>query len=210
MKPQTNVVQIKVPVTLDSAKVKASSAVVNENAAHLSALVAQQPFFKGLSAQQFKVIADAAMAVNFTPEQWIFRQGEPANRFYLILEGRVVLESEVKEHGMIPIQTLGPGEDLGWAWLFPPYYLHFSARAIEPMKAIFFYGTRLRQHCEEDHDLGYELMKRVAGAVMKNLQSTQQRMAECADASDLFRLGRAQDQKRDSSATSEPRHHSRD
>ena len=46
---------------------------------------------------------------------------------------------------MVPIRTLGPGDDLAWAWLFPPYDMHFSAWAIEPTRAIFFYGTRLRE-----------------------------------------------------------------
>ena len=117
--------------------------------------------------------------------QWIFRQGDPANRFYLILEGKVLIESEVKERGMIPIRTLGPGDDLAWAWLFPPYYMHFSARATEPTRVIFFYGTRLRERCETNHELGYQLMKRIAEVVVHNLNATQQRLLECTDTRNL-------------------------
>ena len=72
------------------------------------------------------------------------------------------------------IRTLGGGEDLGWSWLFPPHYLHFSVQAIEPVRAIFFCGTRLRQQCEEDRKLGFELMKRIAEVLVQNLQATQQ------------------------------------
>jgi CRP-like cAMP-binding protein len=97
------------------------------------------------------------------------------------LEGKVVLESDLKERGVIPIQTLGPGDDLGWSWLFPPYYLHSSARALEPTRTIFFYGTRLREQCEQDHDLGYQLMGRIAEVVIKQLQATQQRLTECTN-----------------------------
>ena len=121
------------------------------------------------------------MQVTFQPGESILREGEPANRFYLILEGRVELASEVKEHHNLPVRTLGPGDNLGWSWLFPPYYLHFSAPALEPVKAIFFYGTRLRQQCEDDHELGYQLMKRVAEALIQNLAATKQRLAESAD-----------------------------
>ena len=143
------------------------------------AQVAHQPFFKGMSAQQIQTLADSAMEIEFEPGQWIYRQGEMANRFYVILEGKVLLESDVKEHGVVPIRTLGPGDNLGWAWLFPPHYMHFSAQAVEPVKAIFFYGTRLRQQCDENHALGYELMTRIAQIVIKNLNATQQRLMEC-------------------------------
>jgi len=124
----------------------------------LVALVAEQPFFNGLKEEHLQLLAESAMVTEFTAGEWIFRQGDPANRFYLILEGKVLIESEVKDRGMLPIRTFGPGDDLAWAWLFPPYYMHFSACAIEPTRAIFFYGTRLREQCEANHELGYQLM----------------------------------------------------
>jgi CRP-like cAMP-binding protein len=166
---------------------KPSPAVATGNPAsrQLLALIAQQPFFKRLSGPHLQLLADSAMVTEFKPEQWIFQQGDPANRFYLILEGKVLIESEVKERGMIPIRTLGPGDDLAWAWLFPPYYMHFNACAIEPTRAIFFYGTRLREQCEANHELGYQLMKRIAQVVIRNLNATQQRLLECNDSGNL-------------------------
>ena len=122
----------------------------------LSTLVEQQPFFKGLTARHLQMLTASALEMQFETGRSIFQEGSPANRFYLILEGKVVLESDLEQRGVIPIQTLGPGDDLGWSWLFPPYYLHSSARALEPTKTIFFYGTRLREQCEQDHDLGYQ------------------------------------------------------
>jgi len=144
-------------------------------------LVAQQPFFKGLEPRQLQIIADCAMQLHFEPGQTILEEGSPANRFYLILEGKVVIESEVAERGVIPIQTLGPGEDLGWSWLFPPFYTQFSARALLPTSAIFFYGTRLRERCEQDHELGYQLMMRIAEVMTQRLHNTQIRLLECTD-----------------------------
>jgi CRP-like cAMP-binding protein len=146
---------------------------------HLIKLVAEQPFFKGLKEEHLRLLAESAMVTEFKAGEWIFRQGDPANRFYLILKGKVLIESEIQERETIPIRTFGPGDDLAWAWLFPPYYMHFSARAIEPTRAIFFYGTRLREQCEANHDLGYQLMKRIAEIVVQNLNATQKRLLEC-------------------------------
>ena len=171
----------------ESEKHKTSFAVANETLASIQflELIAQQPFFQGLSVHHLELLADSAMETQFKAGQWIFRQGDPANRFYLILEGKVSIDSEVRERGMIPIRTLGPGDDLGWAWLFPPYYMHFSAWPIEPTRAIFFYGTRLREQCEANHELGYQLMKRIAQVVIQNLNATQQRLLECTPTGNL-------------------------
>jgi len=71
------------------------------------------------------------------------------------------LESPIEEVGgfrssAVQIQTIGTGDVLGWSWLFPPYYWHFDARAITPVKAIFFYGTALREEGERDNDFGLD------------------------------------------------------
>jgi CRP/FNR family transcriptional regulator, cyclic AMP receptor protein len=150
----------------------------NVAAQSLYALVAQQPFFKGVSAQQLQLLTDSAMEMQFEAGQAIFHEGSSANRFYLILEGKVVLETKLEEHGIFQIQTLGPGDDLGWSWLFPPYLLNASARALESTRTIFFYGTRLRKQCEQNHDLGYQLMRRIAEVVIQRFQATQQRLTE--------------------------------
>lgn len=148
----------------------------------LYTLIAQQPFFKGLNPHQLQLLTDSALEIKFDPEQIIFAEGSPANRFYLILEGKVVLESETEERGvMIPIQTLGPGDDLGWSWLFPPYSLHFSAPALELTRTIFFYGPRLREQCEQDHELGYQIMKRIAEVATQSLGATQRRLMQYID-----------------------------
>ena len=147
----------------------------------LLALITAQPFFKGLNPQQLQLLADSALEMKFAAGEKIFETGSPANRFYLILEGKVVLESELAEPGaMLAVQTLGPGDNLGWSWLFPPYLIHLGAHAVEPTRVIFFYGTRLREQCEQDHEFGYELMKRIAEVATQCLSATQQRLAESA------------------------------
>jgi CRP/FNR family transcriptional regulator, cyclic AMP receptor protein len=145
-------------------------------------MLAALPFFKGLSTQHLETLVKNAMCAEFSPDEIIFREGESANRFYIILEGQVALESTTlkrdDEREPELIQTLGPDDLLGWSWMFPPYCWHFNARAITAGKVIFFYGTRLHEECENNHDLGYELMKRVAETVVHRLQATRLRLLE--------------------------------
>jgi len=147
----------------------------------LYSLIARQPFFEGLNTSHLQLLTDSAYEMRFDAGQAIFDEGSPANRFFLILDGKVVLESEARERSKLVIQTLGPGEDLGWSWLFPPYSLHTSARAVEPTRVISFFGTRLREQCEQDHELGYQLMKRIAGVATQCVRALQQRLLQCAD-----------------------------
>lgn len=140
--------------------------------------LAAQPFLNGMNKRQLELLVENSMLAEFKTDERIATQGGPANRFYLILEGQVQLETPVMEGEAMRIQILGPGDVLGWSWLFPPYLWHFDARAVTPTKAIFFYGTRLRELCEENHDLGYELMKRVSEIVIRRLQATRRELVE--------------------------------
>jgi CRP-like cAMP-binding protein len=142
--------------------------------------LAEQPFLKGMSKQQLELLAENSMLAEFKADERIIYEGGPANRFYLILQGRVDLELSLPDGGSTHVQTLGAGDVLGWSWLYPPYLWHFDAHVVTPTKAIFFYGTRLRELCEENHDLGYELMKRVSEILIRRLQATRRELAEHA------------------------------
>ena len=133
--------------------------------------VALHPFLAGMNRSQLALLTDCAMVVHFNPGEVIFREGELANRFYLIETGKVILESSGRAGDPVIIDGVGAGDLLGWSWMFPPYVWHFTARATESTDAIFFYGTILREYCERDHSLGYELFKRMSAVMVKRLQA---------------------------------------
>ena len=142
----------------------------------VEATVFEHPFLAGLQPAHLRVLADNALRMHYETGTTIFREGDPANRFYLIERGRVSLESRRQDEPPVRIQTIGPGDVLGWSWLFPPYHWNFDARAVEPATAIFFYGTRLREQCEQDKTLGYELMKRMTAVAIQRLQATRRQL----------------------------------
>jgi CRP-like cAMP-binding protein len=140
-------------------------------------------FFKGLPACYLKKFAENAMPAEFKAGEFIFNEGEPANCFYVIVDGGVALVS--REHSQL-IETIGPGDLLGWSWLIPPYLWRFDARAVTTLNVLFFYASRLREECENNHDFGYELMKRVAGVVVERLQATPYQLPQKPDRSHLI------------------------
>lgn len=128
-------------------------------------------FFEGLDERHFKLLTGCASNVKYNAGDNIFREGEDANHFYIIRHGMVSLELYSPDKGSISIQTLGEGDVLGWSWLIPPYFWAYDAKAVEPTRAITLDGKCLRNKCEADHDLGYELLKRFSHIVSERLHA---------------------------------------
>ena len=137
----------------------------------LKPILAEHPFFRDLEERHLELIVGCASNVRFNAGDFIFRQGEEANEFYLIREGMVALEMFVTGRGPVKVQTLGEGDVLGWSWLVPPYRWMFDAHATELTRAIALDGKCLRNKCEQDHDLGYQLLKRFVSIVQERLDA---------------------------------------
>jgi len=138
--------------------------------------LAAHPFLKGMSPHHMELLALSAMPTEFDAGQIVFRAGEPANGFYLLETGRVVVEAKAEDGRSVPIDTVSAGEPLGWSWLFPPYLWEFDARASEPCSAICFSGILLRQHRDDDLTLSHELHKRLSEVMVRRLQAARNRL----------------------------------
>jgi CRP-like cAMP-binding protein len=141
-------------------------------------VIRQQSFFSGMQERQIGLITACATKVNFTEGQLIAREGEPAEHFYLVQQGLVAVECRLPQRGVTTIQTVGEGEILGWSWLSPPHRWHFDARARCSTQALKFDGACLRRKCDEDHDLGYEVLRRFLYLVSERLDATRMQMLD--------------------------------
>jgi len=138
----------------------------------LESILQQHPFFEGLNPAYLKLLVGCAQNTRFQAGSSLFRTGEEAGQFYLLRQGRVAIEISAPQRPPIVIQTLQEGEVVGWSWLIPPHLWRFDARAVDTARAIALDGKCLRAKCEENHDLGYELLKRFAHMVSKRLEAT--------------------------------------
>jgi CRP-like cAMP-binding protein len=138
----------------------------------LERILGQHPFFKDLSPENMKLVTGCAANVRFEPDQYVFHEGDEANQFYLIREGRIALQLFAPDRGHMTLETLGEGDVLGWSWLIPPYYYVFDAKVLELTRAIALDGKCLRRKCEDDHHLGFELLKRFSSILENRLATT--------------------------------------
>lgn len=142
----------------------------------LERIVMDHPAFRGLESALGAAISGCARNLRFKEGAYLFREGEPANEFFLIREGRVALE--VHAPGQTPkvFATLGPGEIAGISWLTPPCRWTFDARVATPCRAIGINAQCLRAKCDADHHLGYELLKRFTAILIARLHATRLQM----------------------------------
>lgn len=140
---------------------------------NLEGILTAHPFFSGMRPEHLQILVGCASNARFDGGEFILREGQEANEFYLIRHGKVALEVYAPERGPVNIQTLGEGEILGWSWLVPPYHWRFDARVIELTRAIALDGKCLREKCERDYQLGYELLKRFTQVMAERVQAAQ-------------------------------------
>jgi CRP-like cAMP-binding protein len=145
---------------------------------NLERILAEHPFFRGLESRYINLMVGCASNVVFKAGEYVFREGEEATKFYIIRHGKVVLEWFVPQKGALSIQTFQDGDVLGWSWMVPPHQWRGDVRAYDLTRAIILDGKCLRDKCEADHDLGYELMKRITAMVAETLHATRMQLLD--------------------------------
>jgi CRP-like cAMP-binding protein len=135
-------------------------------------LLASHPFLHGLSQPLLEKMASITQRITVTAGQYLGHEKEQANAFYLIQSGRVAIEFHAPERESVRIQTIGPGEIVGWSWLVPPHRWQFDARVSETLQALALDARSLRAQCEQDHELGYQLLKHLVEVISGRLAAT--------------------------------------
>jgi CRP-like cAMP-binding protein len=125
-----------------------------------------------MSEPHLALLASGARVARYAAGTYLGREGEPAEDFFLIQSGFVSLGIHTPDRGVVTLQSIGPGHALGWSWLVPPHRWRFDCRASEPVEVLAFKAQWLRDQCEQDHELGYQLFKHLLGVVASRLAAT--------------------------------------
>ena len=136
------------------------------------------PFFEGLDAPTLALVAGCATNISVAAGQYLCREGDAADRFFVVRRGRVAIEVHGPSSGTLVLDTADEGDVVGWSWLVPPYRSTFDARAAEATGVVAFDGACLRGKCEQDPRLGYELMQRVTQVMNERLVAAQVRLLD--------------------------------
>ena len=144
-------------------------------------LLGEVPALAALAPAERAVIAGCGGNRIFAPGEYLMREGDRADIFYVIRSGDVALEIFVPHRGAVTVQSLHGGDLLGWSWLVAPYRTAFDARAVTATHAILFDAACLRGKSDADPALGYTLLKLFAGVIVQRLQNTRIQLADVYD-----------------------------
>jgi CRP/FNR family transcriptional regulator, cyclic AMP receptor protein len=136
----------------------------------LERILREHSFFAGMKQEYTDIVTGCAKNVRFEAGDYLFREGDTADQLYLLRSGSVALEVDTPD-GPATMQTAGESEIVGASWLVPPYRRGLSARALELTRAIALDAACLRGKCEDNHDLGYEMMKRFMPILIQRLRA---------------------------------------
>ena len=131
-----------------------------------------------MSSDQLAVLAGCASQRRYPEAEFLTRERQPATELFLIQRGQVTVETRVTKGGSLRLETLWGGDVLGWSWLVEPYEWLFDSRALTPVEVVALNGACLRDYCRADHELGYELLLRIARVIEHRLQATRLQLVD--------------------------------
>ncbi|WP_394754380.1 Crp/Fnr family transcriptional regulator [Crenothrix sp.] len=140
--------------------------------------LADHAFFSGFSDDVLKFLCECSSTREIKKGQILFRQGENADKFYVVLNGRISIQMPAIMGPTLEIQTLGKDQVLGWSWLISPYKWSFQTMAEEDSELLMFDGKALLERCEQEPKFGYALLKKFAELMSMRLDAARQKMMD--------------------------------
>jgi CRP-like cAMP-binding protein len=131
------------------------------------------PNFSGFQPDEVKALATLAEEERYKAGEFVFHEGEPAARLYLLLEGRVEMLMNTNaggtQHGVV--MTAGPGEVFAWSSLVEPYQLTASARCATPVRTVAIPAAGVRALTEISCPLGFRMMQKMCQIASARLRA---------------------------------------
>ncbi len=144
----------------------------------LSETMASHPFFEGFEPEQVEFLVSCSANRVYQPGEFLFREGETADAFFLVREGKVAVETASPQANALTLATVGRGDVLGWSWIVPPYVHRSDARAIEQTRVLGMDAVCLRDKLESDSDLGFRLLTRFVSMMARRLESARMQLLD--------------------------------
>ncbi|MFI5806721.1 Crp/Fnr family transcriptional regulator [Streptomyces sp. NPDC051561] len=132
----------------------------------------------GLPPEHRPRLAVQAQEVAFPAGTRLFNEGQRADRFRVVRQGSVALDMHVPGRRPVVIETLGPGQLVGWSWLFEPHTWQLGATAVRPVAAAEFDAVAVRELCASDPELGAAVGLWVAQVLAHRLHAARIRLLD--------------------------------
>jgi CRP/FNR family cyclic AMP-dependent transcriptional regulator len=137
----------------------------------------QSVVFQKLTNEQIKKLAAIASFETYPAGTLLYKEGDPASKFYIVKEGKVILDMkcEMGPHTpprQVTVDVIIKGESMGWSAVVDPYIFTLSCLCMDPTTLVAVDAAKLREFIVEDLALGFEVMKSIAKLISSRLTHT--------------------------------------
>ncbi len=101
--------------------------------------------------------------------EYVFKENEPADNFYMIKRGRVVLEHSVVHKVAVTVGAVLPGDSFGWSSIINDENYTINAVCTEPSEIYSVNGQEIISILDSDHTMGYQMMKKIMDVIRRRL-----------------------------------------
>ncbi len=138
-----------------------------------------QPFeiFEGFSDEELMEIAELCREEYHADGVKLFDEGDPAQKLYLILDGKLSLEKEIQlgrsgSSRRATVSVQGTGQAIGWSSLVTPFLYTMTGVCIEPLKLLAIDGDDIRRLMVSNAEVGLKIMNAIATLVKVRMENT--------------------------------------
>jgi CRP/FNR family transcriptional regulator, cyclic AMP receptor protein len=127
--------------------------------------------FKNLEAEMVQSIRPLVELRDFQNREVIFREGDKALYFYMLLRGGVLLEVQASPSILISLGAIKPGFSFGWSALLPEESNYTShAVCTEASDVLMIPAGKLISLMEADQSMGFRIMEGVVRILKRRLE----------------------------------------
>ena len=114
-------------------------------------------------------LAQIIDTLKFDRDEILFRENDPAERFYMMRSGNVLLEQTISEKVTAYIGSIKPGYSFRWSAMIEDGLYTVKAICVEPSEIYSFKRDRIQKLFANDPEMGLVMYQRLMVIIKKRL-----------------------------------------
>jgi CRP-like cAMP-binding protein len=138
--------------------------------------LSQFNLFNGLPESLLKEIAELSKEVSLKNGDFVFREGEKADKLHFLLHGSVALRVKLTSRpDSVTVSFVStPFQSFGWSGVVAPHHYTSSAECDEDSNLLIIPADPFMQLLEKYPEAGFQVMKRIAEIIADRLRNSRQ------------------------------------
>jgi CRP-like cAMP-binding protein len=138
--------------------------------------LSQFSLFNGLPEPLLKQIAEIGVQTSVKKGEFVFHEGEKADKLHFLLDGSVALRVKLtsRPESVTVSFVSTPFQSFGWSGIVPPFHYTSSAECDEDSNLLIIPAQPFMKLMEENPQAGFQVMKRIAEIIADRLRNSRQ------------------------------------